>query len=211
VTGAIDAGIGRVVAALRGREIWMIPILMTLFALGGTSWGAPLRPPCSGARQTYIGVVSCCDDVRMPPAHPSPAPTCHALVHRAGGGDHPLLRHPHPRHADSGIRRAHGGSHCACGRWCGGFGIHRQPLRHRHRLRRRRRTLHRRAAGCAAVARRSRMCCCSSHMPAQDRRCGTTPSSRNPQVDASTATESSAGEGVVHPASTDMGHTSPGK
>jgi uncharacterized ion transporter superfamily protein YfcC len=47
VTGAIDAGIGRVVAALRGREIWMIPILMTLFALGGTSWGAPLRPPCS--------------------------------------------------------------------------------------------------------------------------------------------------------------------
>lgn len=38
-TGAIDAGIGRVTAALRGREIWMIPILMALFALGGTTYG----------------------------------------------------------------------------------------------------------------------------------------------------------------------------
>jgi uncharacterized ion transporter superfamily protein YfcC len=40
VSGAIDSGIARVVARLRGREIWMIPILMTLFSLGGTSWGA---------------------------------------------------------------------------------------------------------------------------------------------------------------------------
>ncbi len=38
-TGAIDAGIGRVTAALRGHEIWMIPILMALFALGGTTYG----------------------------------------------------------------------------------------------------------------------------------------------------------------------------
>lgn len=38
-TGAIDAGIGRVTAALRGREIWMIPILMALFAAGGTTYG----------------------------------------------------------------------------------------------------------------------------------------------------------------------------
>ena len=38
-TGAIDAGIGRLPTALRGREIWMIPILMTAFALGGTSYG----------------------------------------------------------------------------------------------------------------------------------------------------------------------------
>ena len=38
-TGAIDAGIGRVTAALKGREIWMIPILMALFALGGTTYG----------------------------------------------------------------------------------------------------------------------------------------------------------------------------
>jgi len=38
-TGAIDAGIGRVMVGLRGREIWMIPILMALFAAGGTSYG----------------------------------------------------------------------------------------------------------------------------------------------------------------------------
>ena len=38
-TGAIDAGIRRAMAGLRGREIWMIPILMSLFALGGTTYG----------------------------------------------------------------------------------------------------------------------------------------------------------------------------
>ena len=38
-TGAIDAGIGRAMRALRGKEIWMIPILMALFAAGGTSYG----------------------------------------------------------------------------------------------------------------------------------------------------------------------------
>ncbi|GHB17715.1 C4-dicarboxylate ABC transporter [Pseudovibrio japonicus] len=35
-TGAIDAGIARVLMALKGRERLMIPILMALFALGGT-------------------------------------------------------------------------------------------------------------------------------------------------------------------------------
>ena len=38
-TGAIQAGIGRLVAKLRGRERWMIPILMTVFAIGGTTYG----------------------------------------------------------------------------------------------------------------------------------------------------------------------------
>jgi uncharacterized ion transporter superfamily protein YfcC len=38
-TGAIQAGIGRVVQRLRGRELRMIPILMILFALGGTTYG----------------------------------------------------------------------------------------------------------------------------------------------------------------------------
>jgi uncharacterized ion transporter superfamily protein YfcC len=38
-TGAIDAGIGWLLNALRGREIWMIPILMAAFAAGGTSYG----------------------------------------------------------------------------------------------------------------------------------------------------------------------------
>ena len=38
-TGAIDAGIAQVTKALEGREKWMIPILMILFAAGGTSYG----------------------------------------------------------------------------------------------------------------------------------------------------------------------------
>ena len=38
-TGAIQAGIGGLVARLRGREKWMIPILMTVFAIGGTTYG----------------------------------------------------------------------------------------------------------------------------------------------------------------------------
>ncbi len=38
-TGAIDAGIKRAMIRLKGREKWMIPILMGLFALGGTTEG----------------------------------------------------------------------------------------------------------------------------------------------------------------------------
>ena len=38
-TGAIQAGIARLVARLRGKERWMIPILMGVFALGGTTYG----------------------------------------------------------------------------------------------------------------------------------------------------------------------------
>ncbi|WP_024547634.1 YfcC family protein [Siccibacter turicensis] len=38
-TGAIDAGIARVMARLRGKEERMIPILMALFAAGGTIYG----------------------------------------------------------------------------------------------------------------------------------------------------------------------------
>ncbi len=38
-TGAIQNGIGRLVQRLRGRERWMIPILMSVFALGGTTYG----------------------------------------------------------------------------------------------------------------------------------------------------------------------------
>jgi uncharacterized ion transporter superfamily protein YfcC len=38
-TGAIDAGIKRAMARLKGQEKWMIPILMALFALGGTTEG----------------------------------------------------------------------------------------------------------------------------------------------------------------------------
>lgn len=38
-TGAIDAGIAGTMQRLTGREKWMIPILMGLFALGGTVYG----------------------------------------------------------------------------------------------------------------------------------------------------------------------------
>jgi len=38
-TGAIDAGIERAMTRMKGREKWMIPILMALFAAGGTIYG----------------------------------------------------------------------------------------------------------------------------------------------------------------------------
>ena len=38
-TGAVDAGVARLIGALGGREKWLIPLLMLLFGLGGTSYG----------------------------------------------------------------------------------------------------------------------------------------------------------------------------
>ncbi|WP_310621401.1 YfcC family protein [Flexibacterium corallicola] len=38
-TGALDAGISRIMKALRGREFLMVPILMLFFAAGGTIYG----------------------------------------------------------------------------------------------------------------------------------------------------------------------------
>jgi uncharacterized ion transporter superfamily protein YfcC len=38
-TGAIQNGIGKLVEKLRGRERWMIPILMIVFAIGGSTFG----------------------------------------------------------------------------------------------------------------------------------------------------------------------------
>jgi uncharacterized ion transporter superfamily protein YfcC len=38
-TGAIETGIGSLVERMRGRERWMIPVLMSVFALGGTTFG----------------------------------------------------------------------------------------------------------------------------------------------------------------------------
>lgn len=38
-TGAIDTGIRSAMQRMQGRELWMIPILMTLFAFGGTTYG----------------------------------------------------------------------------------------------------------------------------------------------------------------------------
>ncbi|WP_342256710.1 YfcC family protein [Spiroplasma endosymbiont of Poecilobothrus nobilitatus] len=36
---ALDAGIVRLVAKMKGREIWIIPIVMFLFSVGGTTYG----------------------------------------------------------------------------------------------------------------------------------------------------------------------------
>lgn len=38
-TGAIDTGVRTAMRKLEGREIWMIPIMMSLFAIGGTTYG----------------------------------------------------------------------------------------------------------------------------------------------------------------------------
>ena len=38
-TGAIDVGIKRIMMGMAGREKWMIPILMAMFAAGGTIYG----------------------------------------------------------------------------------------------------------------------------------------------------------------------------
>jgi uncharacterized ion transporter superfamily protein YfcC len=38
-TGAIEAGIGTLVQRMEGKERWMIPVLMGVFALGGTTFG----------------------------------------------------------------------------------------------------------------------------------------------------------------------------
>lgn len=38
-TGAINSGIGNAMVALKGREKWLIPVLMALFAFGGTTYG----------------------------------------------------------------------------------------------------------------------------------------------------------------------------
>jgi uncharacterized ion transporter superfamily protein YfcC len=38
-TGALDAFMGRIVKNMKGKEKWLIPVLMSLFALGGTTYG----------------------------------------------------------------------------------------------------------------------------------------------------------------------------
>ena len=38
-TGAINTGIERVMLRMKGREKWMIPVLMLLFAIGGSTCG----------------------------------------------------------------------------------------------------------------------------------------------------------------------------
>lgn len=38
-TGALDAGVGALVAKLHGKERWLIPICMAVFSIGGTTYG----------------------------------------------------------------------------------------------------------------------------------------------------------------------------
>lgn len=49
-TGAVDAGVGRIIQRLGGREKWLIPILMIAFGLGAPPTACGRRPwpstPC---------------------------------------------------------------------------------------------------------------------------------------------------------------------
>ena len=38
-TGALDSMLGSLLKKMRGKEVWLIPILMALFAIGGTTYG----------------------------------------------------------------------------------------------------------------------------------------------------------------------------
>lgn len=38
-TRALEAGVAKIVEKMKGKEIWMIPVLMILFSLGGTTYG----------------------------------------------------------------------------------------------------------------------------------------------------------------------------
>ena len=38
-TGALDSAIGGLLKKMKGKEKWIIPVLMTLFAIGGTTYG----------------------------------------------------------------------------------------------------------------------------------------------------------------------------
>ena len=38
-TGALDATLGALLKKMKGKEMWLIPILMTFFAIGGTTYG----------------------------------------------------------------------------------------------------------------------------------------------------------------------------
>ena len=95
-TGAINAGIARVVASMAGRERLMIPILMIIFALGGTTYGMaeetslfyPLIIPVMiaagydalvGASVLLLGAASGSrvDDQPVPPASP---PACSVSI-----------------------------------------------------------------------------------------------------------------------------------
>lgn len=44
-TGSIDGGIKAAMRKLKGREVWMIPILMSLSALGSTTYGMAEQIP----------------------------------------------------------------------------------------------------------------------------------------------------------------------
>ncbi len=94
-TGAIQAGIALLVNRLGGRERWMIPILMTVFAVGGTTFGmaeeslafyvliitvmiAAGYDALVGALVILLGAASACSarpSTRSPPASPPALPT----------------------------------------------------------------------------------------------------------------------------------------
>ena len=38
-TGALDATLGALLRKMKGKEKWLIPILMVFFSIGGTTYG----------------------------------------------------------------------------------------------------------------------------------------------------------------------------
>ena len=57
-TGALDAGIGSVVEKLQGRELVLIPVLMFIFSLGGTSFGTAEETIAFAALVTTTMIVA---------------------------------------------------------------------------------------------------------------------------------------------------------
>ena len=108
-TGAIDAGVSNVIRLLGGREIWLVPALMILFSLGGTSFGMweetmafyPLLVPVFVSAGydalTGVAVVLLGSGVRGPGQHGEP------------------LRHRHCRRVRRGVP---GGRPGGCGFSC---------------------------------------------------------------------------------------------
>jgi uncharacterized ion transporter superfamily protein YfcC len=39
ISGALEAGVGALIQKINGKEIWLIPLLMFLFSIGGTTFG----------------------------------------------------------------------------------------------------------------------------------------------------------------------------
>ena len=88
-TGAINAGIAWVVSKLKGKEKWMFPILMTIFAIGGTTYGMAEETLAFYALIITVMLAAGYDGLSR--GRPDPA----GRRHRRARLDHQPLRHRH--------------------------------------------------------------------------------------------------------------------